>query len=86
MLTGIYHSRGKLFLTMDSDGQHNPYDIVNLVKPISEGEADITIGSRYKGSFNYELPLVTRFGEALLEVVIGLWLMVKGIKDVLEIE
>jgi glycosyltransferase involved in cell wall biosynthesis len=70
LLTGIYHSRGKLFLTMDSDGQHNPYDIVNLVKPISEGEADITIGSRYKGSFNYELPLVTRFGEALLEVVI----------------
>lgn len=70
LLTGIHHSQGKLFLTMDSDGQHNPYDIVNLVKPILEGEADITIGSRYKGSFNYKLPLVTRFGEALLEVVI----------------
>jgi len=71
LLTGILHSEGKVFLTMDSDGQHNVYDIINLAKPVLEGSADIAIGSRYKGSYNYKLPLATRFGEALLEAVIG---------------
>ena len=66
--TGIKLSRGDIFITMDSDGQHQAKDIINLVKPIIEGEADITIGSRYKGSYNYELPIATRFGEAILEI------------------
>jgi len=80
LLTGIHHSNGKIFMTLDSDGQHDPYDIVTLVKPILEGRADITIGSRYKGTYNYKLPLVTRFGEALLEVIIRFffWQKVKN--------
>ena len=70
LLTGIRHSRGKIFITMDSDGQHQAIDLFNLIKPIFDGQADITIGSRYKGSYNYKLPLSTRIGEAILEVVI----------------
>ncbi|MFX0105924.1 MAG: glycosyltransferase family 2 protein [Candidatus Hodarchaeota archaeon] len=70
LLTGIRHSTGDVFITMDSDGQHRTEDIFNLVLPIFEGEADICIGSRYKGSFNYKLPVATRFGEALLEIII----------------
>ena len=66
--TGIHYSKGEIFLTMDSDGQHHPKDIYALVEPIFNGEADITIGSRYKGSYNYELPIVKRFGEAILEI------------------
>jgi glycosyltransferase involved in cell wall biosynthesis len=66
--TGIHYSKGEIFLTMDSDGQHRPKDIFTLVEPILKGEADITIGSRYKGSYNYELPIVKRFGEAILEI------------------
>ena len=66
--TGIHYSKGEIFLTMDSDGQHHPKDIYTLVEPIFNGEADITIGSRYKGSYNYELPIVKRFGEAILEI------------------
>jgi glycosyltransferase involved in cell wall biosynthesis len=66
--TGIHYSRGEIFLTMDSDGQHHPKDIISLVEPILNDEADITIGSRYKGSYNYELPIVKRFGEAILEI------------------
>ena len=70
LMTGINHSQGKVMVTMDSDGQHNAYDIVNLVKPVLENQADITIGSRYKGTYNYKISLITRFGEALLEVII----------------
>ena len=66
--TGIHYSKGMIFITMDSDGQHHPKDIFNLVEPILDGEADITIGSRYKGSYNYKLPIVKRFGEAILEI------------------
>jgi glycosyltransferase involved in cell wall biosynthesis len=70
LLTGIRHSKGEVFITMDSDGQHRAEDIFNLVKPIFDKEADITIGSRYKGTYNYKLPIATRLGEAILEVII----------------
>ena len=55
-------------------------DIFNLVKPIFDKEADITIGSRYKGTYNYKLPIATRLGEAILEVIIILlfWQKVKN--------
>lgn len=66
--TGIHLCTGKVILTMDSDGQHRPKDIFALVKPVLDGEADITIGSRYMGSYNYKLPIVKRFGEAILEI------------------
>jgi len=67
ILTGIKNSNGKILVTMDADGQHLAKDIYNLVKPILNGEAEYTIGSRYLGSFHYKLPLSTRFGELLVE-------------------
>lgn len=70
LLTGIRNCKGDVLITMDSDGQHRVEDIVGLVKPILYGDSDITIGSRYLGTFNYKLPLSTRFGEALLEILI----------------
>jgi len=41
LLTGIRHSKGKIFVTMDSDGQHQAIDLYNLVKPIFDEQADI---------------------------------------------
>ena len=73
LLTGIRHSKGKIFVTMDSDGQHQAIDLYNLVKPIFDGQADITIGSRYEGSYSYTLPISTRIGEVILEVVIRIF-------------
>jgi glycosyltransferase involved in cell wall biosynthesis len=61
LLTGIANSTGRIILTMDSDGQHLPEDIFNLVEPILTKKADITIGSRYVGTYNYKLPVSTRF-------------------------
>jgi glycosyltransferase involved in cell wall biosynthesis len=36
-----------ILVTMDGDGQHNPEDLENIIAPILNGEADITIASRY---------------------------------------
>ena len=34
---------------LDGDGQHNPHDVVRLVEPVLNGEADIVVGSRFIG-------------------------------------
>ena len=70
ILSGISNSKGNIIVTMDTDGQHSPDDIFNLVKPIFEEEADYTIGSRYKGTYFYNLPIFTRLGEVLVEKLI----------------
>jgi hypothetical protein len=58
---------------MDSDGQHSPFDILAMIKPILDGEADYTIGSRYLGSYFYKLPVSTRLGEVLIEKLIQIF-------------
>ncbi|AKB18811.1 glycosyltransferase family 2 protein [Methanosarcina sp. WWM596] len=40
-----------IIVTMDSDGQHNPADIPNLLAPILKGNAEMVNGSRY---LNYQ--------------------------------
>jgi len=73
VVTGINSARGRVLVTMDSDGQHSPYDILAMVKPILDGEADYTIGSRYLGSYFYKLPVSTRLGEVLIEKLIQIF-------------
>ena len=67
ILTGIKHATGFIVVTMDSDGQHRPEDIFYLIAPIFAKKADITIGSRYHGTYNYRIPVSTRIGEAVIE-------------------
>lgn len=48
--TGIDYAleRGaEVIVTFDSDGQHQPEDIPKLLKPIQEGIADVSLGSRF---------------------------------------
>ena len=80
ILTGIKHAKGKIIVTMDSDGQHSPDDIITLIRPILNNEADYTIGSRYLGSYFYKLPVSTRLGEVVLEKFIQI-LFNKRIKN-----
>lgn len=35
------------FFEMDADFSHNPADLVRLRQPVADGEADMTVGSRY---------------------------------------
>ncbi len=73
IVTGIDYARGKVVVTLDSDGQHSPYDIFTMIKPIFDDEADYTIGSRYLGSYFYKLPVSTRLGELLIEKLIQIF-------------
>jgi glycosyltransferase involved in cell wall biosynthesis len=73
LLDGIFRADGEFIVTLDSDGQHDPRDIPNLLSPLIEGKAEVVVGSRYLGGYNYQLPLATRIGEAFLEL--ALWVL-----------
>ena len=77
IITGMQYATGDVIVCMDTDGQHSPADILDLIKPIFEGEADYTIGSRYLGSYHYRLPIATRLGEILIEKLIQFFFGIK---------
>ncbi len=57
-LEGFVQSRGAIALLMDGDGSHNPLYISNILDPILDGKANISIGSRYtKGGKVEKWPL-----------------------------
>lgn len=37
----------EVLVTLDGDGQHDPSEIADVVKPIADGVADVVIGSRF---------------------------------------
>jgi glycosyltransferase involved in cell wall biosynthesis len=49
-----------IVVTLDSDGQHDPSEIPQVLKPILEGKADMVIGARFMGE--YEIPRYRKFG------------------------
>lgn len=57
-----------IIVTLDADGQHLPKDIPNIIKPILENDADIVIGSRFKGD-TQEMPLTKKIGNVLLNKI-----------------
>ncbi|MEM2918879.1 MAG: glycosyltransferase family 2 protein [Candidatus Altiarchaeota archaeon] len=57
---GIQESSGDIIVQIDADSQFLPEEIPKLIKPLIEGEADITFGSRFlpdssveKGSLSF---------------------------------
>jgi len=46
-------------ITMDSDGQHDPNDIIKLLTPLLKNQADIVIGSRMLGN-QQDMPFLRR--------------------------
>ncbi|MBO8183277.1 MAG: glycosyltransferase family 2 protein [Archaeoglobus sp.] len=50
---------------LDADGQHDPDEIPELVKPVLENEADVVIGSRFLNG-NAEIPRYRLFGQRIL--------------------
>ena len=73
IISGISQAKGDIIVTIDTDGQHSPDDIFNLIRPIFDEEADYTIGSRYKGTYFYQLPVLTRLGEVIVEKLIQIF-------------
>ena len=56
-----------IIVTMDSDAQHNPAEIPNLVSPIIKGEAEMVNGSRYLNGKDKNTPAYRRVGQTILD-------------------
>lgn len=48
----------------DADLQHEPTDILALINPIENDEADIVYGNRFK-KINYKMPLIRKIGNKI---------------------
>jgi glycosyltransferase involved in cell wall biosynthesis len=55
-----------IVVTLDADGQHDPFDVPKLLEPILNSEADIVIGSRYFEAAMRELPQQRRIGLSVI--------------------
>lgn len=61
-----------ILVTLDADGQHDPNEIPNVVKPIVEGVADVVIGSRFIDSNGTaEMPFYRRVGAQLITKLVN---------------
>ena len=57
-----------IIITIDGDGQHNPDEIPDLVKPIIESGADLVNGSRYMNGPEENTPAYRRVGQKVLDI------------------
>ena len=46
-LAAVQSLDARVVVLMDADGQHDPVDLARIVAPVLEGEADLSVGSRY---------------------------------------
>ena len=68
-------SRGyDVIVTIDSDGQHDPFDVPRLLEALDQQSADVVIGSRFVASRRYTGPLGRRVGQATFSRLTGLLL------------
>ena len=51
-----------ILVTFDADGQHRVEDVDKVIKPISNGESDIVIGSRFLDESKKEVPNYRKVG------------------------
>ncbi len=57
-------------IQIDGDGQHDPAYIEKLIQPIIDGEADMTIGSRFIEKEGFQTSFMRRFGINIIRFVI----------------
>ncbi|MFH1399424.1 MAG: glycosyltransferase family 2 protein [Candidatus Woesearchaeota archaeon] len=65
-----------IVVTFDADGQHQAKDIKKLLRPILNGEADVTLGSRFL-SVHSDMPLLRRL---FLKIGVVVLLVMYGIR------
>ena len=57
-----------IIVTIDGDGQHNPDEIPDLIRPIIEDDADLVNGSRYMNGPEENTPAYRRVGQKVLDI------------------
>ena len=61
-----------VLVTLDGDGQHDPMEIPVVLKPITEGAADVVIGSRFVDvSRTVEMPMYRMIGAKLITKLVN---------------
>lgn len=69
-ITGFETARmlnSDIIVTLDADGQHNPSDIIRLLQPIQNGEADLVIGNRMANTKN--MPYIKKLGNWTMNII-----------------
>lgn len=64
--TGIEIAIGEIVIVQDADLEYNPEDILSVIQPILDGEAEVVFGSRYLGNAHQDQSAFHRFGNAVL--------------------
>ncbi len=60
-LLSAHKINADIVVKYDADLQHEPLDILNLIKPIYNDESDIVYGNRFE-RMNYRMPFVRKMG------------------------
>jgi len=65
----LQHAQGDIIVTIDSDGEHQPKEIPDLIKPLFNG-TDIVAGSRFLGKNSYVTTRINQMGNFLFNMAI----------------
>lgn len=68
---GVAASTSAMLVFMDGDGSFDPAEMVALIQPIAEGEADMVVGSRAAYAQPGTMPPHQRFGNQLVAWLMG---------------
>jgi len=76
--TGLAYAKkhqADIMVTIDSDGQHDPNDIIKGLKPILANQADVVIGSRLLGQkgMPWDRILISRAGSLITFFLFRIW-------------
>lgn len=66
-----YKNRYDIAVQCDADGQHDPNYLLQIIKPVERGEADLVVGSRYVQASGYNTPLARRLGMLIFSGVVS---------------
>lgn len=70
------NSSADVIVHIDADGQYQTDQILDLIRPIQQGEADFVLGSRFMGTIE-EMPLIKKLGNRAFSRVVS---RISGIK------
>ncbi len=70
----------ELAVRLDGDGQHDPAQLRELVAPVTSGEADLAIGSRFISNTGYRSSAARRIGIRVLARVVS-WIAHERLTD-----
>ena len=73
--TGYQYALAKghdIAIQVDGDGQHDPAEIARLIEPLLRGQADMAVGTRFRGDGSYRSPVARRIGIRMFARIVSL--------------